>query len=74
MVLKLVRGTSKEPQQSKQQKSREEYLVSCLHEEANDPRFTDWEKKFIASLARHVGLGRKLSEKQREIVERVWKK
>ena len=74
MVLRLVRNAPKEPQQSKQQKSREEYLISCLRVETNDPKFTDWEKTFIASLARQVGVGRKLSEKQKEILERIWEK
>jgi len=49
MALKLVR-IPKGPKPSKQQKSREEYLVACLREEANVPKFTDWEKNFIMSL------------------------
>ncbi len=73
MALKLVR-IPKEPKPSKQQKSREEYLVSCLSEEASDAKFTDWEKYFILSLAGQVGRERKLSPKQREILQRLWKK
>ncbi len=49
MALKLV-GNPKRPKPSKQQKPREEYLVACLSEEANDLKFTDWEKNFIMSL------------------------
>ncbi len=49
MALKLVR-IPKEPKPGKQRKSREEYLVACLSEEASDPKFTDWEKYFILSL------------------------
>ncbi len=73
MALKLVR-IPKEPKPSKQRKSREEYLVACLSEEASDPKFTDWEKYFILSLTRQVGRGRKLSPKQKEILQRLWKK
>ncbi len=73
MALKLVR-TPKEPKPSKRQKSREEYLVACLSEEANDPKFTDWEKNFILSLTRQVGRGRKPSSMQKEILQRLWKK
>ena len=73
MALKLVR-IPKEPNPSKEQKSREEYLVACLSEETSDPKFTDWEKNFIMSLTRQVGRGRKLSPKQKEILQRLWKK
>ena len=73
MALKLVR-TPKQPIPGKGQKSREEYLVACLSEEANDPKFTDWEKNFIMSLTRQVGRGGKLSLKQKEILKRLWKK
>ncbi len=73
MALKLVR-IPKEPEASKQQKSREEYLVACLSEETSDPKFTDWEKNFIMSLTRQVRRGRKLSPKQKEILQRLWKK
>jgi predicted ATP-binding protein involved in virulence len=74
MTLRLVRGTPKEIEDPKQQKSRAEYLIACLSEEANDPKFTDWEQKFIGSLARQVAQGRKLTEKQKEILERIWEK
>ena len=73
MALKLVK-ISKEPERGKRQKSREEYLVACLSEESNDPKFTDWERQFISSLARQVAQGRKLSEKQKEVIERLWDK
>jgi predicted ATP-binding protein involved in virulence len=73
VALKLVR-TPKEPKPSNRQKSREEYLVACLSEEANDPKFTDWEKNFILSLTRQVGRGRKPSSMQKEILQRLWKK
>ena len=56
MALKLIR-IPKEPKPSKQQKSREEYLVACLSEEANDPKFTGWEKNFILSLTVCRGSG-----------------
>jgi hypothetical protein len=73
MALRMVRGIRRVPEKS-QQKSREEYLVAGLREEATDAKFTDWERDFIASLARQVGQGRKLTEKQKEIVERLWEK
>lgn len=74
MTLRLVRGISKEVEEPKQQKSRAEYLIACLCEEANDPKFTDWEQKFITSLARQVAQGRKLTDRQKEILERIWEK
>ena len=74
MALRLVRGIPKESEIPKKQKSREEYLVACLGEEAKDPKFTDWERRFIASLVRQVALGRKLTPKQKEILERLWEK
>ena len=73
MVLRLVRGVRREPEK-KGPKSRAEYLVACLRDEANDPKFSDWEREFIVSLARQVGLGRQLSDKQKEILERLWDK
>jgi hypothetical protein len=74
MALKLVKGISKTGDPAKRQKSREEYLIACLREERNDPKFSDWEKQFIGSLARQVDQGRKLTERQKEILERIWKK
>ena len=73
MALKLVK-ISKRPEQAKQQKSREEYLIACLREERDDPKFSDWEKQFIGSLARQMDQGRKPTDKQKEILERIWKK
>jgi hypothetical protein len=71
MALRMVKGIRIEPEP---QKSREEYQIACLSEETNDPKFTAWERDFIASLARQVGQGRKLTDKQKEIVERLWQK
>ncbi|MGH7767401.1 MAG: hypothetical protein ACREQP_08100 [Candidatus Binatia bacterium] len=73
MALRMVRGIRREPEKS-QHKSREEYLVACLGEETNDAKFTDWERGFIVSLVKQVGQGRKLSDKQKEILERLWEK
>ncbi len=73
MALKLVRG-SNPAQPIQKTKSRQTYLVECLREELNDPKFTDWEKEFIASVARQIDQGRQLSEKQKEILERIWDK
>ncbi len=74
MALKLVKRISKTPQELKQQKSREEYLIACLREERDDPKFSDWEKQFIGSLARQMDQGRKPTDKQKETLERIWKK
>ncbi len=74
MALKLVKSTNKKPEQVNQEKPRDEYLVACLKDEVNDPKFSDWERDFINSLARQVSQGRKLSEKQKQILERIWDK
>lgn len=76
MALKLVKlkNVSNSEDQPKREKSREDYLIACLREEQNDPKFSDWEKQFIGSLARQVDQGRRLSGRQREILERIWKK
>lgn len=74
MALRLVRRSQNVSEQPKEQKSRAEYLVACLSEEADDPKFSDWERDFIRSLARQVVLGRKLSDKQKDILERLWDK
>ena len=73
MTLKLVKG-SKVEGEAKQRKSREEYLITCLREERSDPKFSDWEKQFIVSLARQVDQGRKMTDRQKEVLERIWKK
>ena len=74
MALKLVKRISKDGAQAKRQKSREEYLIACLRDEREDPKFSDWEKQFISSLARQMDQGRKPTDKQKEILERIWKK
>ncbi|HEX9145200.1 MAG TPA: hypothetical protein VGA09_13070 [Candidatus Binatia bacterium] len=74
MALNLVKGISKVEDQAKQQKSREEYLIACLREERSDPKFSDWEKQFIGSLARQIDQGRKITDRQKEVLERIWKK
>ena len=74
MALRLVRGVHREPEKPRQKKSRAEYLAACLGEEANDLKFSDWERGFIVSVARQVAQGRKPSDKQTEILERLWEK
>lgn len=73
MVLRLAKMVKK-AEAPKERKSREEYLVACLREEVDDPQFTDWERNFIISLSRQVQQGRPLTEKQKEILERIWDK
>jgi hypothetical protein len=72
--LKLVKNVSTQPEQANQEKSRDEYLVACLRDEVNDPKYSDWERSFIASVARQMHQGRKLSDKQKAILERIWGK
>jgi hypothetical protein len=74
MALKLVKSSNKRPEPVSKEKSRDEYLIACLREEVNDPKFSEWERGFITSLARQVSQGRKLSEKQKQILERIWDK
>ena len=74
MALKLVKNVNQKPEQVSKEKSRDEYLVACLRDEVNDPKFSEWERGFITSLARQVSQGRKLSEKQKQILERIWDK
>ncbi len=74
MALHMVKGIRREPEKPRQQKSREEYLVACLGQEVNDSKFTDWERSFIASLVEQVRQGRRLSDKQKEVLERLWEK
>ncbi len=73
MALKLVR-TPKDSIPEKQTKTREEYYIACLREEANDSKFTDWERSFIISLARQMASKKQCSPKQKEILLRLWKK
>jgi hypothetical protein len=74
MALKLVKTTNRKPEPTHSEKSRHEYLIACLKDEVDDPKFSDWERGFITSLARQVSQGRKLSEKQTQILERIWEK
>jgi hypothetical protein len=74
MPLKLVKGINTTPPQLAAGKSREQYLLACLRDELQDPKFTPWERDFIASLAHQVQHGRKLSDKQKQILERIWNK
>lgn len=74
MALKLVKRPSQPAPEVKLQKGREEYLLACLRDEQSDPRFSDWEKEFIGSVARQVEQGRKLTEKQKAVLEKIWQK
>jgi hypothetical protein len=74
MALKLVKSSKKIFEQGNKEKSRDEYLVTCLRDEVNDPKFSTWERGFIMSVARQVNQGRKLSGKQKQILEKLWDK
>jgi len=55
---------------------RTHYIVTCLLDEMDDDRFTDWEREFIDSIAKRIeGLEEvALTEKQEEVLERIWGK
>jgi len=74
MALKLVKGVNEKSDHVSKGASRDEYLVACLRDEINDSKFSEWERGFIASLTRQVGQGRRLTEKQRNTLERIWAK
>jgi hypothetical protein len=74
MALKLVKTSNRAPIPVEKNKSREEYMLACLRDELRDPKFSDWEKNFIASLAKQIDLGRRLTDRQKEILERIWEK
>jgi hypothetical protein len=74
MALKLVKRTLNVAEESERGKSREEYLLACLREEQRDARFSDWERQFISSLSRQLAQGRKLTQKQKETLEKIWAK
>jgi len=74
MALKLVKKSSRAPIPADKNKSREEYILTCLRDELRDPKFSDWEKNFIASLSKQIDMGRKLTDRQKQILERIWDK
>ncbi|HWP56260.1 MAG TPA: hypothetical protein VNL14_00065 [Candidatus Acidoferrales bacterium] len=74
MALRLVRGIARETPEKPSRKSREEYMIACLSDEVADEKFTDWERGFVASVARQLARGGKLSDRQRQILERLWEK
>ena len=74
MALKLVKKSNRGPIPADKNKSREEYMLACLRDELSDPKFSDWEKNFIASLSKQIDLGRRLTDRQKEILERIWDK
>jgi hypothetical protein len=73
MALKLVKSShAAEP--VVEEKSRDSFLVACLRDELKSSKFSDWERGFIASVARQLQSGRKLSDRQRQILEKIWDK
>ena len=61
-------------------KSREYFMVDCLYDEMQghlaNQRFTKWEMDFVASLNAEFFNNEnfKLSKKQAECLENIWKK
>jgi hypothetical protein len=74
MALKLVKMSKRAPEQVSGKKSRADFLLACLRDELKRSKFSDWERGFIASLARQLDSGRELSDKQRCILEKIWDK
>lgn len=51
-----------------------EYLQQVEDCEARSERLTDWEATFIDSLSNQLSKGRGLTERQSEILDRIWDK
>ena len=49
----------------------EQMLADC---EARESRLTDWERGFIDSIRNSFDVGRGLTEKQDDALERIWNK
>ncbi len=49
----------------------EQIIADCV---ARESRLSDWERGFVDSLGEALASGRTLSERQREILERIWDK
>jgi hypothetical protein len=47
------------------------FILRCLHDH---PSLTEWESKFIASIAAQQARGRGMSDKQRAVVLRTWER
>lgn len=52
----------------------DEYLTMIDDCEDRSDRITEWEGQFLDSLRRQIGNGRRPTEKQIEILDRVWEK
>lgn len=48
-----------------------ELVADCINRQS---KMTDWEVNFIASLDEQLDQGKSLSERQTEILERIWEK
>lgn len=48
-----------------------ELVTDCVNRQS---KMTDWEVDFIASISDQLDAGRDLSERQMEILERIWEK
>ena len=48
-----------------------ELVIDCVNRQS---KMTDWEVDFIASISDQLDAGRDLSERQMEILERIWEK
>ena len=54
--------------------SPDEALQMIADCEARESRLTEWEQGFIDSLSKQLERGRSLTEKQEEILNRIWDK
>jgi len=54
---------------------RVHFLLNCLVDEVDEEEmYTDWERKFVNSLALKIDRGSVPSEREEEKLEEIWKK
>jgi hypothetical protein len=54
--------------------ANEEYIQMVEDCMKRDTKLTDWESNFIDSLSNWLGAGKSLTEKQEQILDRLWEK
>ena len=51
---------------------REHYILKCLIDEIPQGQFTDWEETFIESVNKQLKAKGELTDRQKEILERIF--
>jgi hypothetical protein len=54
--------------------ANDEYIQMVEDCMKRDTKLTDWESNFIDSLSNWLGAGKSLTEKQEQILDRLWEK